>query len=533
MRFGRLVVSMGILAVIGAMMAAPAGARDGAGAMPAARTDVRIDVHGRGLSGTTSRYRSSLQAPRTSARPTTATAPSSTTAAPSPSAPVSLLAFAGIPDLGGFEPSDSTGALGATFFVTAVNTDYAVWHLDGTPALAPADLDTIETNTDGLGLFDPKIVYDPYNSTFVLAYLAQSDAPRASFIVLVAIPDATADQTSTWCPSVIPGDWITTDAAQWADYPALGFDGDRVAVSTNQFTFPSSHGSFSYAQLLSFPKSSLYDCSQTLTGTAFAGTKTQNQDGSRAFTIQPAQTVGAAATRQFMLSFEGPGRDSFLTVWRLAEAATGLKLKKGTVPTGRMKIAPPGTQGGGSETDPDTWWDTGDLRLINAFYDSDLNGLYAAHVVAKNLGPDAVTGGYLESVARWYEVLPASRLADSVLNRKGMVGQAETDAGWPVVATDDSGNLFVTYSRASEPLGEFISAWAAEIVPGSTAAVSTLLVPGVALHDSLNGLERWGDFNGINRDPADPSRIAMVNQIATAGSTGSEWQQTVNVVAHG
>jgi hypothetical protein len=529
MRFGRLSASMGILALIGAMMAAPAGAR-GDAAMPAARTDVRIDVHGHGLSGTTSRYRSSLQAPRTSDRPAAGSAPSSATPAPSTSAPVSLLGFAGIPDPGVFEPSDSTGALGATFFVTAVNTDYAVWNLDGTPALAPADLDTIETITDGIDLFDPKIVYDPYDSTFVLAYLAQRDAPKASFIVLVAIPDATADQTSTWCTSVIPGDWITTDAEQWADYPALGFDGDRVVVSTNQFTFPSSHGSFSYAQLITFPKTSLYDCSQTLTGTAFAGTKTQNQDGSRAFTIQPAQTVGASATRQFMLSFQGPGRDSYLTVWRLAEAATGLKLKKATVFTGKTRIAPPGTQGGGSETDPDTWWDTGDLRLINAFYDSDLNGLYAAHVVAKNLGPDTVTGGYLESVARWYEVVPASRLGDSVLNRKGTIGQAETDAGWPVVATDESGNLFVTYNRASEPLGEFISAWAAEIVPGTTAAVSTLLVAGTALHDSLNGLERWGDFNGINRDPVHPSYIAMVNQVAIAGSI---WQQTVNVVAHG
>jgi len=230
------------------------------------------------------------------------------------------------------------------------------------------------------------------------------------------------------------------------------------------------------------------------------------------------------------LSFQGPGRDSYLTVWRLAQTATGLQLKKGTVFTGKVKPAPPGTQGGGSETDPDTWWDTGDLRLINAFYDSDLNGLYAAHVVAKNLGPDTVTGGYLESVARWYEVLPGSRLADSVLSRKGTIGQAETDAGWPVVATDDTGNLFVTYSRASEPLGEFISAWAAEIVPGSTTAVSTLLVAGTAFHDSLNGLERWGDYNGINRDPVHPSYISMVNQVAIAGS---KWQQTVNVVAHG
>jgi hypothetical protein len=408
-----------------------------------------------------------------------------------------------------------------------------VWNLDGTPALAPADLDTIETTTDGLDLFDPKVVYDPYNSTFVLVYLARRDAPRASFIVLVSIPDATADQTSTWCPTIIPGDQITTDAAQWADYPALGFDGDRVAVSTNQFTFPSSNGSFSYAQLLTFPKTSLYDCSQTPTETAFAGTKTQNQDGSRAFTIQPAQTVGAAATRQFMLSFQGPGRDSYLTVWRLAEAATGLKLKKATLSTGKTKFAPYGTQGGGSPTDVDTFWDTGDTRLVNAFYDADRNGLYAAHVVARNLGPDTVTGDYLESVVRWYEVLPTGRFADSVLSRKGVIGQAETDAGWPVVATDGSGNLFVTYSRGSEPLGEFISAWAAEIVPGSTTPVSTLLVPGVAVHNTLPGLERWGDYNGINRDPADPSRIAMVNQIATAGSTGSEWQQTVNVVAHG
>lgn len=521
---------MGTLALIGASIAAPAGARGERRAMPRARTDVRIDVHGRGLSGTTNRYRSSLQAPRTSARPASPLAPSSAAARPTASAPVSIFGFNAIPQIEGFEPSDSTGAVGNTFYVTAVNTRYAVWNLDGTQALAPTLLDTIVPGDDGLDLFDPKVVYDPYNDTFVLAYLAQSDAPRGSLIVVVAIPDATADQTSTWCPTVIPGDQITTDAAQWADYPTLGFDGDRVVVSTNQFTFPSSRGSFSYAQLISFPKASLYDCSQPLTVTAFAGTQTQNQDGSRAFTIQPAQTAGSFATRQFMLSFEGPGRFSFLTVWRLADTATGLKLKKGTVFTGRTRRPPFGTQGGGSLTNTDTWWDTGDQRLVNAFYDSDLNGLYAAHVVAKNLGPDPLTGGYLESVARWYEVVPASRLGNSFISRKGTVGQAETDAGWPVVATDGSGNLFMTYSRGSEPLGEFISAWSAEIVPGSTTAVSTLLVPGVAVHDSKPGPERWGDYNGINRDPVDPSLITMVNQFADLGSA---WQQTVNVVTHG
>lgn len=532
MRIGRLATLVGMLALIGASITAPAGARGERGAMPRARTDVRIDVHGHGVSGTTSGYRSSLQAPRTSARPASPLAPSSAAAKPTASAPVSIFGFNAIPQIEEFWPSDSTGAVGNTFFVTAVNSRYAVWNLDGTPAIVPTLLDTIVPDDDGMDLlFDPKVVYDPYNDTFVLAYLAQSDGPRGSLIVIVAIPDATADQTATWCPTVIPGDQITTDAAQWADYPSLGFDGDRVVVSTNQFTFPSSKGSFSYAQLISFPKASLYDCSQTASGTAFTGTQTLNQDGSPAFTIQPAQTAGSTPTRQFLLSFEGPGRSSFLTVWRLAETATGLKLKKGTVFTGRTRRPPLGTQGGGSLTDADTWWETGaNLRLVNAFYDSDLNGLYAAHAVAKNLGPDPLTGGYLESVARWYEVVPASRLGNSFINRKGTVGQAETDAGWPVVATDGSGNLFMTYSRGSEPLGEFISAWSAEIVPGSTTAVSTLLVPGVAVHDSRPGFERWGDYNGINRDPVDPSRIAMVNQFADLDSA---WQQTVNVVTHG
>jgi hypothetical protein len=197
--------------------------------------------------------------------------------------------------------------------------------------------------------------------------------------------------------------------------------------------------------------------------------------------------------------------------------------------TGRTHPAPPGTQGEGSLTNNDTWWDTGDLRLINAFYDADRSALYAAHVVGRDLGPDTVTGGYPESVIRWYEVLPASRLVDSVLNRKGIVGQAETDAGWPTVATDASGNLFITYSRASEPLDEFLSAWAAEIVPGSTSATTMLLRAGTAVHNAGSGLERWGDYTGINRDPIDPNLIAMVNQIATPGSA---WQQTVNVVTH-
>jgi hypothetical protein len=136
-------------------------------------------------------------------------------------------------------------------------------------------------------------------------------------------------------------------------------------------------------------------------------------------------------------------------------------------------------------------------------------------------------------VIKWYEVHPTRRLRASRLTRSGIVGSPETDAGWPVVATDASGNLFITYSRASKPLGEYLSAWAAEVPPGATAADPVLLSAGTARIEASPGVERWGDFNAINRDPVDGTFVAMVNQYAKSdgGATTLDWQQTFDLVS--
>jgi hypothetical protein len=190
-------------------------------------------------------------------------------------------------------------------------------------------------------------------------------------------------------------------------------------------------------------------------------------------------------------------------------------------------MPPPGTQGGGSLTDEETWWDTGDARLINAFYDVDRGALYAAHAVFKDLTPDTATGDYVESAIRWYEVKPAGRLSRSSMDRIGTFGTPETDAGWPSIASDGSGNVYVTYSRASQPAGEFLSAWVAQIPPGSTTATPFLLAPGTATYDAIGGLERWGDYTAIGRDPVDGSYVAVFNQYAASSTS---FQQRVDVV---
>jgi hypothetical protein len=426
-------------------------------------------------------------------------------------------------------PSDTTGARGDSFIVAAVNTEIAVYNLGGTQVVAPVQLDDLSSASNGHFAFDPKVVYDPYDDTFVVAFLVQEDAPRLSLIVTVAIPNATATDKSTWCATSFAGDAFPGGPSLWADYPGLGFNDTRVTITTNQFAFPSTTGGFRSSQVLSIDKAGLYDCGQKRpVPDAFAGTATRDDNGNQAFTLRPAETVGSSPGSQLMVSFGSVrGRGDYLTVWRIAPTATGFALKKASFPTGKVSHPPLGTQQGGGLNKPDGWWDAGDTRFINAFYDADRGELFTAHTVLKNLKPDTQTGGYPEAANRWYEIDPATNLKGSVIARKGTIGSPEVDVGWPSVASDSSGVLYVTYNRASEPRNEFLSAWVSTIQPGSTADAELLLHAGNATYNAGPGPERWGDYTAINRDPANGQNVATFNQYA---QSGAQWRQFISLV---
>jgi hypothetical protein len=448
--------------------------------------------------------------------------------ATAPLAPQPVTGFDGLADPSAI-PSDTTGSRGDDFIVAAVNTQVAVYDLNGTQVVAPIQLDALHPDANGHFAFDPKVVYDPYDDTFVVVYLIQEDQPRLSIIVSVAIPNATADDTSTWCAIAFPGDAIPGGPATWADYPGLGFNDTRVTITTNEFTFPSTFAAFRSAQVMTIDKTGLYDCGRPApVPTVFAGTATRDNLGKQAFTLRPAETVGASPGAQLMVSFGPvPGRGDYLTLWRIKPRATGFALKRVSAPSGRVSRPPAGTQRGGGLTTRDTWWDTGDTRLINAFYDADRNELFTAQATLRDLRPDSNTGGYPESVVRWYEIDPADTLRNSVIARKGIIGEPEVDVGWPSVATDGSGVLFVTYSRASDPRNEFLSAWVSTIQPGSSGDAELLLHAGAATYNASPGVDRWGDYTAIGRDPASPQNVATFNQYA---QSTVQWRQFISLV---
>ncbi len=471
--------------------------------------------------------------------------------APSPEA-----SFLGIPGRGDIAPSDTTGAAGTSRVVTAVNIEYAVWDkaAAAVPASAPAPLlaGTLRSLAPrlpgGAFVFDPKVVYDPFRGRFVIAVLAGHGPPftpgsRRSWIVVVAIPEATATDPGTWCRRVLRGDRVRGDGEQFADYPGLGLDKKRIYITTNQFGFGGGHR-FDYAQILAITKSSLYRCGKRPRIDVFAGGDTRDPGGGRAFTIQPAitETDTGANPPEYLVSFQdrscGPACGKRLTVWRIkARRGKGLRLTSDAVGVGRTRLAPLGTQKDGSPSCAPIahCWDAGDLRLVTAFFDADRGRLYTGHAVRADVAPG---DGYLESAVNWYEIDP-SPIRRARVTRRGTLGDSRLDSGWPAMATDGAGNLVVTYSRAGAPLpGEYLSAVAATIPPGAVVPDGvTVLTPGEAAYIATPGRpQRWGDFAAANRDPVDPSDVWLVAQYAKADGDGPPtrlWQQVVHRVSFG
>jgi hypothetical protein len=470
---------------------------------------------------------------------------------PSPEA-----SFLGIPGRADIAPSDTTGAAGISRVVTAVNIEYAVWDkaAAATPTAAPAPLvaGTLESLAPALPggafVFDPKVVYDPFRGQFVIAFLAGHGPPftpgfKKSWIVVVSMPEATVTDPGTWCRRVLRGDHVARDGAQFADYPGLGLDRKRIYVTTNQFRFRGG-SQFEYAQILAITKSSLYRCGKKPRIDVFAGEDTRDPGGGQAFTIQPAitETETGANPPEYLVSFQdrscGSACGKRLTVWRIKKSPRkGLQISSDAVGVGQSRVGPLGTQKDGSPSCApiEHCWDAGDLRLTTAFFDADRGRLYTAHAVRADI---ASGDGYLETVVNWFELDP-SPIKKAKVTRRGTLGDSGRDSGWPAMATDAAGNLFITYSRAGAPLpGEYLSAIAVTIPPGAVVPdAATVLTPGEAVYIAAAGRpQRWGDFAAANRDPVDPADVWLVAQYAKADLDGPPtplWLQVVHRVSFG
>lgn len=132
--------------------------------------------------------------------------------------------FAGLMDDGTSIPPDVNGAAGLNHLMQTLNTDVRISDRNGNE-LFTTSLDAWWNPMPGIGsIFDPKIVYDPYQSRWIMITPRGSDAANSKIYIGVSTTDNPLDDWNYY--------WIETDPDHilWFDYPNLGFNKNWITI---------------------------------------------------------------------------------------------------------------------------------------------------------------------------------------------------------------------------------------------------------------------------------------------------------------
>ena len=135
-------------------------------------------------------------------------------------------------------PPDTTGAVGLDKVVTILNNNLVIQDKTTGAQLSLVGLTAFWSSTGATGVFDPRVLYDPYNNRWIVA--AVSNAQTANSSVIVGVSNSPDPQgTFTLFRFIVgcaPGSPGCNAAGGWADFPMLGFNKNWVAIGWNQFT---------------------------------------------------------------------------------------------------------------------------------------------------------------------------------------------------------------------------------------------------------------------------------------------------------
>jgi hypothetical protein len=377
-------------------------------------------------------------------------------------------------------PPDTSGAVGPTHVMTALNNDVMIH--DRTGALVSKT--TLDRFWQALGFpgrtFDPKLVYDPFVERFIFVTMQNAESPDSRMLIAVS---RTSDPRGLWFPAAILVDRAPEAQGNvWLDYPSLGFCADKITVSVNLFTV--NGNGFAGATIYAFDKAAM------VAGTPAAMQRfvLVNQGGTHA----PAVTYDSDLTTQYLISrwslrtaavFELTGSPA-ANMARLSQPKIVQAVGSAWDSRPSASIAP---QSGSKRT-----ISAGDDRMQGAC----LRGgkLYAAHSIF------LPQGGSTRSAVQWWVIDPANSIVAN--------GRIDDPNGtflyaFPSLSVNRNGDLMIghaVFSNATFAAGAYTLKLA-----GAAAAQPVVFAPGAATYFVTFGgsQNRWGDYSVTQVDPQD------------------------------
>ena len=215
--------------------------------------------------------------------------------------------FRAIDDNNNSRPPDTHGGVGFDHIMTVLNTEIRIQDKQGNN-LSTMNLATFWSGTGHTDIFDPKVVYDPYNQRWIFVVCATRKNINSA--LLVAVSD-NFDPTGGW--TIYDFDADPADQ-RWFDYPSLGFNNNWIAVGGNMFDNPGGTDFARISRVFVIDKLAAYN--GTLTGLTFF-------DDPDYFTICPAFTYSSSESTLWCVSVHNSNSNGAGIVRLFAITGTG------------------------------------------------------------------------------------------------------------------------------------------------------------------------------------------------------------------
>ena len=363
---------------------------------------------------------------------------------------------------------------------------------------------------------DPRVLFDPAHGRWVATLFAGTCSGGALFLAV----SETADPTGAWLR------YYRESAGVWPDFPTLGYSAALVAIGANEFGVSCGTGGSYVMGAYVGARLHVVDWADLTNGGDAPAMQSTLPDPA-AFSYAPAAGLSGGDALHAVVALDDGSTDradlAYVGVSGTVGGGTivfGVPLSLAALPLDKLQDPPVPVDAGGLIG---VQRNALDLRPTDAVWRDGRLAIASSSACLR--------GTVYRPCARVTELLTRADLALPALRQdlRLLPASGSTDTFMPGVGYSDDGTLWTVFSQAGA--GRYVSSWArrqlATDPPGAWSPGAALVAAGRGPYGGTAGAglnERWGDYVGVARDPAEPASVWQANQLA---DTGGGWTTRV------
>ncbi|MCP4218210.1 MAG: hypothetical protein GY765_26480 [bacterium] len=411
-------------------------------------------------------------------------------------------------------PPDTTGDVGPTYYIQAVNSSFGIYRKSDGNKMYSATFDAFFGGTgisgtpcDSENNGDPIVLYDRYNERWFILDFAWNPSKTDGSYFSIAVTK-TSDPTGDWWQYAFRADNTLMD-----DYPKAGVWHDGIYITANMFSF--SNNSFQHAKIWAIKTPDIYNGTLTSQSTTDSGTM--------AFALLPSNAKSAtppsSSAPNYMYAKDasewGSGHSDALYVWKYDVNWTNSSNTTWTGPTkitaATYSLSSTGISQSGTSNKLDTLY--GRLMYAAPYMNYGTHeSIYLSH--------SAISGSTWGM--RWYEIRLSG--GSSSIYQQSTYAPDSNDRWMGSVAADGNGGIALGYSVSSSsmyPGIRYAGRLASDPLGSLSQGENTLISGG----GSQTSYSRWGDYSTLSIDPSDDETFWYTQEYLT--STGTSWKTRI------